>query len=46
MKEEIKNIKRILKELKIDIKDVKSIEIKWEQIFQDKAFPKIKIRLK
>lgn len=46
MKDEIKNIKRVLKELKIDIKDVKSIEIKWEQIFPSKAFPKIKIELK
>ena len=46
MNEEIKNIKKVIKELKIDVKDIKSIEIKWERIFKDKAFPKIKIEFK
>lgn len=44
--EEIKTIKKLMKELKFSINDVESIEIKWESIFRDKAFPKIKIKFK
>lgn len=46
MNEEIKNIKKVIKELKIDVKDVKLIEVKWEHIFSDKAFPRIRIEFK
>jgi hypothetical protein len=44
--DEIKAIKKMIKELKIDIKDVKSIEVKWEAVLYDKAFPRINIKFK
>ena len=44
--EEAKIIKKVLKELKIQISDVKSINIKWEKVLNDRAFPNIEIVLK
>jgi len=45
MEEEIKKIEDSLKSLKISSDRIKSIEIYWEEIFPNKAFPRIKIEL-
>jgi len=38
-------ITEILEELDIPIKRLKSVTLKWEKIFPNKAFPRIKIKL-
>jgi len=45
MKQEIADIKKVLEELNISVEKIKSITIKWEKIFPNKAFPRIKIKL-
>lgn len=46
MIEEAKDVGKVLKELGVSIKEVKSIEIKYKKVLENKAFPVIKITLK
>ena len=43
--EEIKTIKKTLKELDIPTNRIKSIDIHWERLFKERAFPHIEIKL-
>jgi hypothetical protein len=46
MMEDIKDVNRVLKELGVDIADVKSITLRYERIFESKAYPVFKLKLR
>ena len=45
MKEEIDMVKVAIKELGVPVDRIKSIDIHWEKVFENKAFPRIHIEL-
>ena len=44
MEDELKGVLKVLRENKVDLSNIKSIDISWQRVLDNKAFPSVSIK--